>query len=93
MAGALVPVLLYSCSGEEGKIRRQAAEAGREAAITLVGESPSMTSFELEGYLLGVRATEQEYREQGHDKAADRYVDAFEEYIKQNSDTLANILF
>ena len=52
-----------------------------------------MTPLELEGYILGVRATEYEYREDGHEKAADLYIKGFEEYIRENSDSLANIIF
>ncbi len=86
-------LLLCSCSGKEGKINRAAGDYGRADAQTLIEKAPSMTPFEMEGYLLGVRATEYEYRENGHEKAADIYVNGFEEYIKLNSDSLAAIIF
>lgn len=89
----VLPVILASCSGEERKINKAAADYGRTDAMTLIERVPAMTPLELEGYLLGVRATENDYRESGHDKAADIYVEGFEDYIRQNCDSLARIIF
>lgn len=90
---AVAGVLLAGCSGEEGKINKAAADYGKADARTMIERAPSMTPLELEGYILGIRATEYDYRENGHEKAADLYINGFEEYIRQNSDSLAKIIF
>lgn len=89
---ALIAATLSGCSGD-GKINKAAADYGRADAQTLLESVSSMTPLELEGYILGVRATEYEYLEDGHEKAADLYIKGFEEYIRENSDSLANIIF
>lgn len=93
LLAAFVAVLITACSGEERKINKAAADYGKADARTLIESAPSMTSLELEGYILGIRATEYDYIENGHKKAAELYIKGFEEYIKQNSDSLANIIF
>ena len=93
MITAIAGVLLTGCSGEEGKINKAAVDYGKADAQTLIERAPSMTPLEVEGYILGIRANEYDYRENGHEKAADLYVKGFEEYIRQNSDSLARIIF
>lgn len=84
---------LTGCSGEERKINKAATDYGKADAQTLIESASSMTPLELEGYILGIRATEYDYIENGHKKAAELYIKGFEDYIRENSDSLANVMF
>lgn len=89
---AIIAVTFSACSGDR-KINKAAAGYGQADAQTLIETAGSMTPLELEGYILGVKATEYDYRESGHEKAADLYIEGFEKHIRENSDSLANIIF
>ena len=67
---AIIAVTFSACSGDR-KINKAAAGYGQADAQTLIETAGSMTLLELEGYILGVKATEYDYRESGHEKAAD----------------------
>lgn len=83
---------MASCSGD-GKVNKAAKAYGSADAKTLIEQAPHMSQLEMEGYLLGVRATEYKYIEEGHKKAAKLYIDGFEVYMRENCDSLAKIIF
>lgn len=86
-------LLVTACSGKEGKINKAARTYGEADARTLIDSISDMSQLEVEGYILGVKATEYEYIEEGHEKAARLYIEGFENYIRENSDSLAREIF
>ena len=92
----IIPALtlaMFSCSGSEGKINKAAEAYGEADARTFIDLEKSMTQMEKESYLLGVKANEWKYREEGHEKGAKLYIESFEKYMKQHCDSLAKIIF
>lgn len=87
---SLLLLILTACGS---KINKEARKDGEEAARTLVNEAAHMSNMELESFLLNVRVNENIYRENGHKRAAELYIESFEEYIKENSDSLTKLIF
>lgn len=85
--------LLSACSVGESKLAEESSKLGASDARKFIESVPSMTTMQMEGALIEIRANEYAYREAGHDKAANAYVDAFEAYLRENSDSLAKIIF
>ena len=90
---ALTSILLSACSGKEGKINKAAHDYGVADAQTFIQQAGEMTDLEKEGFILGIRSNEYAYRAEGHDKAADLYIEGFESYLKENSDSLSKLIF
>jgi hypothetical protein len=88
-----VALLLAACSGSEGKINKAAEAYGEADARTFIDMAKTMTQMEKESYLLGVKATEWKYMEDGHEKGAHLYRESFERYMKQHCDSLAKEIF
>lgn len=89
-----VPLLaLMACSASEQERAEESSRLGEADARKLIEESESMTIMQMEGAIVQIRANEYAYREAGHDKAADAYVASFESYMRENADSLANIIF
>lgn len=86
---AACTVALWSCGGS----RKAVTEQGSTDARTLIENFDHMTRHQIEEYLFQVRANESVYREQGKDKEADIYLQAFETYMRENADSLAHIIF
>lgn len=86
-------LLLLTLTACGSKINKEARKDGEEAARTLVNEAAGMSTMELENFLLNVRANEYIYRENGQDRAAEIYIKSFEDYIKENSDSLTKLIF
>ena len=84
-------LLVFTACGS--KINKEARKDGEEAARTLVNEAARMSPMEIESYLLNVRANEYIYRENGNKRAAELYIESFEDYIKENSDSLTKLIF
>lgn len=88
----LVTASLGCSSGEKGHITSEtAAKLGREHAQKLL--ETTHDTLKLQYMLLEVRSREQLLRDNGHEDAADTYVDAFETHIKAHNDSLANLIF
>lgn len=88
---AALAAMMTSC-GPEAKLAEAARDFGEADAVTFVDTYPSMTMLEAEGYLLNVRANEQVYREEGHPRAADAYIEGFTEALRERSDSLASAI-
>lgn len=89
-----MPLLaLAACSGGESHLAEESSKLGEADARKFVESAPDMTVMQMEGALVQIRANEYAYREAGHDRAADAYVNAFETYLKENSDSLAKLIF
>lgn len=73
-----VLLLVTACSCKEGRINKAARTNGESDARTLID---------------GVKAIEYGYIEEGHEKAARLYIEGFENYIRENSDSLAREIF
>lgn len=86
----LIP-LLVSCG--KSKSEKAAYEEGAVAARHLVDSIAAMSEFEIEGYLLDVRATEYRYVIDGDSLASVAYIEGFENYIKENSPEVSSIIF
>ncbi len=92
---AIIPLMaMMACSTvEEQRAAEESSKLGAADARKFIEAAPSMTTMQLEGALVEIRANEYAYRESGHDGAADAYVEAFESYLKENADSLADIIF
>lgn len=88
-----VLLLVTACSCKEGRINKAARTNGEADARTLIDGISDMSQLEVEGYILGVKAIEYGYIEEGHEKAARLYIEGFENYIRENSDSLAREIF
>lgn len=90
-----LPLLILSmaCSGSENRLAEESANIGRADAQHLIEAAPRLSAMKMEGALIQIRANEFAYREQGHSKAADAYIKAFETYMRENSDSLARLIF
>lgn len=91
MCGALLwAAAAASCAGD----RRPAivSKRGVADATALAQRANQLTRLQLESYLLGVRATERDYRAAGRDDVADAYVEAFETTLAHCSDSLAALI-
>ncbi len=83
---------LAACSSEEARIKEAARQLGKNDARELVDDASSLSKMELEGRVLEIRAKESTYREDGYEKAADAYVEAFESGMMEYSDSLARVM-
>lgn len=72
----------------------KAAYAQGEAdAATLIETVNSMSQMQFESYLLDIRANEYRYVTSGDSLASVAYIEGFEEYIKEHSDSISSLIF
>lgn len=81
-----VTAVSCSCSSE-----REAGRRGVEAAQNIIGAMP-LSEMEFQKMLLDVRAEEYDYRLREQTDEADAYIEAFTDYMKQHSDSIADLL-
>lgn len=79
-----------SCVTEQARHNTAARHLGEKHARMVIDQSGD--SVTLQYLLLEVRSHEQSLRTEQSDAAADAYVESFEEYIKENCDSLAKII-
>lgn len=82
---------MAACSGNATVKSSRAASEGAKAAEQLINDMP-MSDIDLQNRLLTIRDNEYRMRRDGNAEAADRYIESFEQVIKQNSDSLTTIL-
>lgn len=90
LAAVLVAVAL-SCSSGEREMADSARRLGREHAQLLI--DCERDTLRMQYLLLEVRSREQLLRSNDYQQAADTYIRAFEEYIRDNNDSLARLIF
>lgn len=93
IAVSVLALSLAGCSDSEQKRAEKSSKLGAADAKEFIESAPSYSAMQMEGALIQVKANEYAYREAGHDLAADAYIEAFETYVRENSDSLSKIIF
>lgn len=89
--GMIFVCATLACSSHDERNRiSSAGELGRKQAARLIEESND--PMKMQYLLLEVRSCEQKLRERDYNEAADTYIAAFEEYLKNNNDSLARLI-
>lgn len=91
LAGA---AMMCSCScSKEAEVAEEAQSRGKLDAEQLSHDAPGLNQIQLERRILEVRNAEATYRKEGHDKAADRYIEDFQSHLREINDSLARVIF
>ncbi len=88
---AIVAILAMTSCSRQTEYDEAARQLGEKHAREIV--ETHMTERELISRLLDVRAREYQISQKVNETAAKRYIESFTSYIKQNSDSLAALIF
>lgn len=87
-------VLMVSCScSDEGASKEDILLRAKMDAEQLSKDAPQLNRIQLERRILEVKNVEAKYRKDGHDKAADSYIEVFQSHLQEIDDSLANAIF
>ncbi len=90
----LLPVifatLLFGCGKSASE--KAAYSRGEADAATLIETISSMSEMQFESYLLNVRANEYSYVTSGDSAASVSYIEGFEDYLKEHSDSISSLI-
>lgn len=80
-----------SCDTQESALVSRAEEEGATAARELIADMP-ISEIDMQNRLLTIMSNEYELRKNGHQKAADAYIDSFMSVMATESDSLTKLL-
>lgn len=90
----LVTLILTSCAcSHDGTSKEEILSRAREDAEQLSKDAPQLNRIQLERRILEVKNVEAQYRKEGHDKAADRYIEEFQSHLQEIDDSIADAIF